>query len=25
LIETSNCEDFWQQFFECYFDWLNEE
>jgi len=25
LVGTSNCKDFWEQFFECYFDWLNEE
>jgi len=25
LIDTSSCKDFWEQFFECYFDWLNEE
>jgi hypothetical protein len=25
LIERSNCKDFWEQFFECYMDWLNEE
>jgi len=25
LIELSSCKDFWEQFFECYFDWLNEE
>ena len=25
LIEASSCKDFWEQFFECYFDWLNDE
>ena len=25
LIEASSCKDFLEQFFECYFDWLNDE
>jgi hypothetical protein len=25
LIDTSKCEEFWQQFFVCYIDWLEEE
>lgn len=25
LIKTSECEEFWQQFFVCYFDWLEDE
>ncbi|MFT5757591.1 MAG: hypothetical protein ACI9LM_002327 [Alteromonadaceae bacterium] len=25
LIEISRCKDFWEQFFECYVDWLNVE
>ena len=25
LIKTSQCEEFWQQFFVCYKDWLVEE
>ncbi len=24
LIETSKCKEFWQQFFVCYIDWLEE-